>query len=102
MTFDYQGIGTSRFVYAQLVDNSTGRVLGNLVTPIPVTLDGKTHTVTIPAGELGNLADVAYTALAGGGNLTLQITSSATAYENFTAYGVVKISSVDVSLPTVA
>ena len=48
LTFTYSGTGTSRHVYAQLVDDTTGLVLGNLVTPIPVTLDGETHTVTVP------------------------------------------------------
>jgi len=32
-------------LYAQVLDQNTGRVLGNQVVPIPVTLDGKDHTV---------------------------------------------------------
>jgi ABC-2 type transport system ATP-binding protein len=35
-------------VFAQLVDESTGLVLGNQVTPIDVTLDGRTHTTSVP------------------------------------------------------
>ncbi len=35
-------------VFAQLVDDSTGIVLGNQVTPIAVTLDGRPHTTTVP------------------------------------------------------
>ena len=46
LTMTYSGIGTSRHVYAQVVDKSTGQVVGNIVTPIPVTLDGRTHTQT--------------------------------------------------------
>jgi ABC-2 type transport system ATP-binding protein len=94
VTLTYSGIGTSRFVYAQLVDDKTGLVVGNIVTPIPVTLDGRTHTVTVP------MEDIAYTAAAGD-SLTLQVTSSATAYENFTSYGVINISNVGVELPVV-
>ncbi len=35
-------------VFAQLVDRKTGLVLGNQVTPVPVTLDGRRHTTTVP------------------------------------------------------
>ena len=46
LTFTYSGLGTGRALYAQIVDDKTGLVLGNLATPIPVTLDGRSHTVT--------------------------------------------------------
>ena len=52
LTFTYSGLGTGRTLYAQIVDDKTGRVLGNLVTPIPVTLDGQSHTVTVELGTL--------------------------------------------------
>lgn len=90
LSFTYQGLGTTRTVYAQLIDNTTGKVLQNLVTPIPVVLDGRERTVTIP------LANIAYTTT---GTLTLQITSSATNFENFTSYGLVNISDVTLDLP---
>lgn len=91
LSFTYQGLGTTRTVYAQLIDNSTGKVLQNLVTPIPVVLDGRERTVSIP------LANIAYTTT--GGTLTLQITSSATNFENFTSYGLVNVSDVTLDLP---
>ncbi len=93
LSFSYHGLGNSSAVFAQVVDNSTDQVLGQIVTPVPVTLDGKTHQVSI------NLNDIVYTY--GGtnpGSLTLQITSSATAYEN-SSIGVITISDVAVSLP---
>jgi ABC-2 type transport system ATP-binding protein len=97
LTFDYQGVGTSRFVYAQLVDNKTGLVLGNLVTPVAVTLDGRSHTAEV------NLENIVYTVQnPATDNLTLQIISSATAYENFTSFGLVNISNIDLSLQTPA
>ena len=92
VSFSYSGLGTARAVYAQLVDNKSGLVLSNSVTPIPVTLDGRTHTVTM------DMADVAYTAQAGD-SLTLQITSSAVNFEKFFSYGFVNISDVGLSLP---
>ncbi|BBY58130.1 CocE/NonD family hydrolase [Mycolicibacterium sarraceniae] len=98
LTFDYQGLGTSRFVYAQLVDNNTGLVVGNLVTPVAVTLDGRSRSVSV------NMENIVYTAdnPQDLGNLTLQITSSATAYENFTAVGVINISNIGLTLQTPA
>ncbi|MGV1089449.1 MAG: CocE/NonD family hydrolase [Mycobacterium sp.] len=98
VSFTYSGIGTARAVYAQVVDNVTGRVLGNIVTQVPVTLDGKTHTASV------SIADIAYTATTVGGvapSLTLQITSSASLYWN-SAWGVVNISGVTADLPVVA
>jgi ABC-2 type transport system ATP-binding protein len=95
VTFTYQGIGTTRAVYAQVVDNSTGQVLGNIVTPLPVTLDGREHTQTF------DLSDIVYTygGASNPGSLTVQITSSATAFENFTSFGLVNISNVSVTMP---
>lgn len=93
LTMTYSGIGTSRHVYAQIVDDQTGQVIGNIVTAVPVTLDGKEHTVTIP------MEAVAYT-LEPGHTATVQITTSATSFLNFTQFGAINISDVQVSLPT--
>ncbi|MET0900013.1 MAG: CocE/NonD family hydrolase [Mycobacterium sp.] len=95
MTLTYSGLGTSRNIYAQLVDNKTGRVLGNVVTPVPVTLDGREHTVTI------DLENIAYT-MGANDSLTLQIVDSATAYEDFTSFGIVNVTNVGIVLPTAA
>lgn len=56
MSFTYSGLGTARAVHAQVIDNVSGRVLGNIVTPVPVTLDGQTRSVSIP------IANIVYTA----------------------------------------
>jgi ABC-2 type transport system ATP-binding protein len=98
LTFTYSGLGTTRTVYAQIVDKQSGLVLGNIDTPIPVTLNGRAHTVSI---ALGTLNDIAYTAPAGGGTLELQLVGSATQYENLTSYGVMHVSGMTLSLPTV-
>jgi ABC-2 type transport system ATP-binding protein len=94
LTMTYAGTGISRHVYAQLVDNSTGLVLGNQVTPIPVTLDGQSHTITIP------LESVAQT-LAPGQTVTLQIVASAATYESIWTAGGLNVSNIRLSLPTV-
>ena len=94
VSITYQGLGTTRAVFAQVVDDSTGLVLGNVVTPVPVTLDGKQHTLTM------DLSDIVYTnGSANPSTLTVQITSSATAFENFTSYGLMNISEVSVKMP---
>jgi ABC-2 type transport system ATP-binding protein len=81
-------------VFAQLVDPATGIVLNNQITPVPVTLDGKTHTLVIPMETIG------YTAKAGT-SLELQLTATTVAYVTPRLGGSVNFSHVSVSLPTV-
>lgn len=96
LSFSYRGLGTSRAVYAQLVDNATGQVVGNIVTAVPVTLDGRERTVEIPMGA------IAYTVDNASDSLTLQITSSALPYADLTAWGFINIDDVNLDVPTVA
>jgi ABC-2 type transport system ATP-binding protein len=81
-------------VFAQLVDDSTGLVLGNQITPIPVTLDGTAHTATIP------LEMVAFTAQPGA-HLTLQIVATTVAYTQPRLSGSISFHDVKIELPTV-
>lgn len=91
VSFTYRGLGISGAVYAQVIDDATGTVLGNLVTPIPVILDGRQRTVNADIGE------IAYT-VGAGDSVTIQITTSATAFEN-ASFGLIGISDVTVTLP---
>ena len=93
LEFTYSGTGASTHVYAQLVDDTTGLVLGNQVTPIPVTLDGETHTAKIP------LEMVAHT-LAPGETVTLQMVASAVEYQALWSSGKLNVSNIKLSLPT--
>jgi ABC-2 type transport system ATP-binding protein len=81
-------------VFAQLVDDKTGIVLGNQITPIKVTLDGKAHSTTVP------LEMVAFTASAGA-HLTLQLVAITTAYTAPRLGGAISFNTVHVELPTV-
>ena len=63
------------------------------MSPIPVVLDGTKREVTV------SMEDIAYT-MGPDDSLTLQIIGSATPFENFTAFGVIDISDVDLTLPT--
>jgi len=89
LTFDYSGIGTSRFVYAQLVDNETGLVIGNIVTPIPVTLDGRTHQADISLEAITHQTD----------HGILDLFPPLSPYESLTNLGIIDVSSIELSLP---
>jgi ABC-2 type transport system ATP-binding protein len=93
LTVTYSGTGTARHVFAQLVDDTTGIVLGNQVTPVPVTLDGQEHTVSIP------MEMVAHT-LRPGETVTLQLVASAVTYETIWSLGILNVSSMSLTLPT--
>ena len=80
-------------VFAQLVDPTTGIVVGNQITPVPVTLDGRSHTVTIP------METVAYTATPGT-RLELQLVSTTVAYATPRLGGSVDFTGIRVVLPT--
>ncbi len=93
VVINYSGLGTSRHIYAQVVDKSTGLVVGNIVSPVPVTLNGRDQTAEI------DLEDIAYT-MTPDSDLELQIFTTATPFLNLTQFGFVHINSVDVTLPT--
>jgi ABC-2 type transport system ATP-binding protein len=93
LTLTYSGTGISRFVYAQLVDDATGEVLGNQVTPIPVTLNGKTQTITTPLNMIA-------ATLQPGQTVTLQLVASSADFATIRALGALTVSSMTLSLPT--
>lgn len=82
-------------VFAQVVDDATGKVLGNQVTPVPVHLNGRVHTVSLP------LEVVAFTATPGA-RLTLQLVATTVAYAVPRLGGTVAFSRITVSLPVAA
>jgi ABC-2 type transport system ATP-binding protein len=97
VSFTYKGSGNAKAVYAQVVDNATGQVLGNINTAIPVVLDGKERTV-----EDFPIANIAYTAgeaIGGSNSLTLQILANSSLYQNNAVIWSVDISNVSVSVP---
>jgi len=82
-------------VFAQLVDTTTGLVLGNQVTPIAVTLDGHAHVATVP------LEIVAYTATPSS-HLELQLVATTVAYAAPQLGGSVTFSAIHLALPVAA
>lgn len=93
VTMKYTGDGTAEHVYAQIVDDETGLVLGNHATPIPVTLDGESHTATF------SLEQIAHT-LQPGQTLTVQIVTSTAKFINYYSWGAIKIEELSIELPT--
>jgi ABC-2 type transport system ATP-binding protein len=90
------GAGTRpTWVFAQLVDGKTGKVLGNQITPVPLTLDGKSHTTSV------DLEDVAFTTTQGS-HLTLQLVPTTVAYAPPRLGGSVHFGKVGISLPIAA
>jgi hypothetical protein len=79
-------------VLAQIVDESTGKVLGNQITPIPVNLDGRSHAVDLP------LETMTATATARS-HFELQLVAQSTLYNTHPLGGSVSFSDVRISLP---
>jgi ABC-2 type transport system ATP-binding protein len=94
VSLTYRATGTVTHVFAQIVDEQRGVVLGNQVTPLPVTADGAPHTVTRA------LEGVA-ASLAAGGRYRLQLIGGSQVYGPVRAAGVVELPAARIELPTV-
>jgi len=80
-------------VFAQLVDTRTQIVVGNQITPIPVRLDGKPRSISLPLEVIGYSATP-------DSRLSLQIVASTTAYATPCFGGTLKVARAAISLPT--
>ncbi len=96
LSFRYHGTApqADARVLAQILDERTGKVLGNQITPIEVNLDGATHSVRLP------LEIVTATALRSS-RFALQLVAQSTLYNTHPQGGSVTFSNVKVSLPMV-
>lgn len=94
----YQGTGPAgdrpTRLFAQLVDDTTGLVLGNQITPIPVELDGEPHELTLPLETISHMAPA-------GSSITLQLVATTVAYATPQLGGSVEVESIRVALPVV-
>jgi ABC-2 type transport system ATP-binding protein len=91
LTLTYSGTGAGTHVFAQLVDEARGVVVGNQATPIPVTLDGQPHTITRPLEAIASA----------GGRYTLQVMGGTMLYGPARGAAAVTFSKIQLSLPTV-
>jgi ABC-2 type transport system ATP-binding protein len=90
LSLTYSGSGAATHVFAQLVDEARGVVIGNQVTPIPVTLDGKPHTIERPLEAIASA----------GGRYTLQIIGGSQVYGPVRGVAAITFSAIELSLPT--
>ena len=81
-------------VFAQLVDDTTGLVLGNQITPIEVVLDGASHTIDVPLEMVAQHIEP-------GTSLTLQLVATTVAYATPQLGGTVTFDDITISLPVV-
>jgi ABC-2 type transport system ATP-binding protein len=95
LTLVYRGKGSPADgrVFAQIVDVRRKLVVGNQVTPIPVRLDGRRHTVSRPLDPIAASARKS-------GRYTLQIISSSRVWTPQRGSGTVHVSRARLVLPT--
>jgi ABC-2 type transport system ATP-binding protein len=92
LTYQGTAVPAKTWIYAQFVNPRSGNVLGNIATPVPVTLDGQTHSIS------RDLEMVAGRAPAGGG-YTLQLTASSSLYDLQRSAGTVTFNGIDTTMP---
>ncbi|MEA2449677.1 MAG: type transport system ATP-binding protein, partial [Thermoleophilaceae bacterium] len=97
LTLDYSGTtpDPDARVYAQLVDTKANVVVGPVVTPVQLTLDGQQHTLSMP------IEGVALTATPQSA-YSLQITDGSSVYFAQRQAGAVTFKSIGISVPTVS
>ena len=98
LSFTYQGTALNRptptRLFAQLVDDNSHLVLGNQITPIDVTLDGRTHASSLPL-------EIVAQSLEPNDALTLQIVATTVAYATPGLGGSVTFSDIRIELSVV-
>jgi ABC-2 type transport system ATP-binding protein len=86
--------GRRTYVYAQLVDRARNVVVNNLATPVPITLDGARHTVSLDLERIASRATAA--------GYRLEVSPQSTVYDVQRAAGAIRFESVEVTLPLAA
>jgi ABC-2 type transport system ATP-binding protein len=80
-------------VFAQIVDEARGVVAGNQATPVPVTLDGRRHTISRPLEAIAASAPA-------GARYTLQLTGGTQVYGPVRSVAAISFSAIRLELPT--
>jgi ABC-2 type transport system ATP-binding protein len=99
VTLTYRGTSPAGLrperVFAQLVDDSSGLVVGNQVTPVAVELDGRQHTTAVALESVCQ-------SVAPGQSLTLQLVATTVAYATPRLGGSLDVTRAVVHLPVAA
>ena len=94
LTYRGRALPASTFIYAQVVDGATRRVVGGQVTPIPVKLDGRRRTVERRLEAIALRAGPS-------SDLRLRLLPSTALYGSQRASGSIRMLRVTSSLPLV-
>ena len=81
-------------IYAQLIDKQRNLVVNNQASPIPITLDGQTRTISVGMERIASRSTAA--------GYDLQLIPQTTLYDAQRATGSVDLKSVKVSIPLTA
>jgi len=92
LTYSGTAVPAQTHLYAQVLDTRSNRVLGNQITPIPVTLDGQQHTV-------GRILEPIAAHATPASRYRVQVLSGTTVYGLQRSTGAVQLSRVEASLP---
>jgi ABC-2 type transport system ATP-binding protein len=93
LSLTYSGVAAPQdtFVYAQIVDPSRDVVVNNQATPIPVTLDGEQHELSLPLERIASRSTAA--------GYELQIVGGTSVYDIQRSTGFIDVSRAEVTLP---
>jgi ABC-2 type transport system ATP-binding protein len=97
LELDYSGTAPlpDARVYAQIVDTATNKVVGPVVTPVKLDLDGAAHKLTMPLEAVSLDAGP-------GSKYSLQIADGSNVYFAQRQAGAVNLSGIRLAIPTVA
>lgn len=92
LTYAGRALPRRTWLYAQVLDKVTGRVVGVQATPVPIVLDGREHTVGVKLNEIASRAtpSSAY---------VLQLMPGSLIFGLQRSTGLVNLRSVEISLP---
>lgn len=79
-------------VFVQLVDEKTGFVIGNQITPVQVTLDGREHRIEVPLEVIAH-------SLSKGDQVTVQVVATTVAYAQPQLGGKIEFTKIKAALP---
>jgi len=96
LTLRYTGTAqpARTWLYGQILDTVTGRVVGVQVTPVPVTLDGQPHTVSIDLNPIATRATSA-------SRYRLQLMAGSAIFGVQRSTGVVTVDQARIALPVI-
>jgi ABC-2 type transport system ATP-binding protein len=96
LSITYSGTADSptAFAYAQIVDLDSGNVVGNQATPLPLILDGASHTIERRLNAIAHSATPS-------SRLQLQVIPATALYREQTSTGTVALEDIKIELPAV-